>query len=435
MTQQEERETIAAVATGPARAAVAIIRVSGPHALTVSRALTGVDVPPRRASLRALRNPESDELIDSGIVLVFPGPDSVTGEDCAEFQVHGGVAVTREVLDLICSMPGVRAAAAGEFTRRAFSNGRLDLTQVEALADLIAADTPVQRRVATRAFEGWFGSDVRSWRDRLLTVRAAIEASIDFSDEDDVDVAATEIAADIDSLAWSMKEAYAGAVRQERVAAGLTVVLAGPPNAGKSSLLNAIARRDVAIVTSVPGTTRDVLDLRLELSGLPVTVRDVAGLRETDDAVERIGVARAHDAIQSADLVLWLSEDDAPCPVASAVLVRSKVDCRAVERRSGVLNVSSVTGEGVADVIALMQAHARDLAASAEVGWTLNRRQGDCLGRAIASLGSAQQGVASGLEFAAADLARACESLEELTGSIGVEHVLGTIFSRFCVGK
>ena len=307
-------DTIFAIASGVGRSAVAVIRISGPATSFVLRALlSGRPPDPRRASFRRLLDPASGDLLDKALVLWLPGPSTFTGEDQAELQIHGSPAVRAAVLRTLASLPSCRPAEAGEFTRRAFINGKLDLSAVEGLADLIDAETEAQRKQAVRQLEGRLAAQVEDWRERLIDALAACEAALDFSDEDDVpDEVAGNAAAVADAVRSDVVRAIVDSGRGERVREGFQVVIAGAPNAGKSTLLNALARRDVAIVSPIPGTTRDIIEIRCDLSGLPVTFVDTAGLRDSEDAIEREGISRARQRMGRADLVLWLvAADDA----------------------------------------------------------------------------------------------------------------------------
>ena len=305
-------DTIFAIASGVGRSAVAVIRISGPATSFVLRALlSGRPPDPRRASFRRLLDPASGDLLDQALVLWLPGPSTFTGEDQAELQIHGSPAVRAAVLRTLASLPSCRPAEAGEFTRRAFINGKLDLSAVEGLADLIDAETEAQRKQAVRQLEGRLAAQVEDWRERLIDALAACEAALDFSDEDDVpDEVAGNAAAVADAVRSDVVRAIVDSGRGERVREGFQVVIAGAPNAGKSTLLNALARRDVAIVSPIPGTTRDIIEIRCDLSGLPVTFVDTAGLRDSEDAIEREGISRARQRMGRADLVLWLVAAD-----------------------------------------------------------------------------------------------------------------------------
>jgi tRNA modification GTPase len=326
--------TIFARATPPGRSAVAIVRISGNHAGEALRALCGRAPPPRRATVRTLRDPASGEVLDRALVLMLPGPGTASGEDTAELHLHGGRAVVAAVLAALGRLPGLRAAEPGEFARRAFLNGKLDLAAAEGLAALIEAETAAQRRQALSQADGHLGRAVEAWRDRLIELRALAEAAIDFSDEEDVGDPAAGLLPTIAALASEIDGALAGAKAGERLREGVTVVVAGRPNAGKSSLLNRLAGRDAAIVTEIPGTTRDLIEVQLDLSGMPVTLVDTAGMRETADLVEQEGVRRARRRAGSADLVLWVTDARAPDLPGEAELppempvwvVRNKID-------------------------------------------------------------------------------------------------------------
>src|SRR4051812_21112392 len=300
-------DTIFAAASGFGRAAICVVRISGPRSRAALEAMTPGLPPPRKLALRTLRDPGSGESLDQALVAWFPGPHCFTGEDQAELHVHGGLATRAAILRILGDLEGCRTAEAGEFTRRAFLNGRMDLSQVEGLADIIDAETEAQRRQAMRQLEGGLGRVVEEWRGELLQILALLEASLDFSDEGDV---SDELEGLIEQRLLALAGAMAEALDDrsgERVRDGFTVVLAGAPNAGKSTLLNALARRDVAIVSPVAGTTRDVIEVRCDLGGLPVTFVDTAGIRDSSDSVEQQGVMRARARIASADLVLWLT--------------------------------------------------------------------------------------------------------------------------------
>ena len=304
-------DTIFAPASGAGRAAIAVVRLSGPGTGGVLESLAGRLPAPRRMTRAVLRDPASGEALDQALVVWMPGPHSFTGEDQAELHLHGGLAVRAAVLRTLAGLPGCRAAEPGEFTRRAFLNGRMDLSAVEGLADLIDAETEAQRRQALRQLEGRLGSLVESWRERLIECLALLEAALDFSDEPDVAAGVEEQAAVLGkNVTEELARHLAEGGRGERLREGFTVVLAGPPNAGKSTLLNALARRDVAIVSAIPGTTRDAIEVRCDLCGLPVTFVDTAGLRDTSDPIEIQGVSRTRAHVEQADLVLWLAAPD-----------------------------------------------------------------------------------------------------------------------------
>src|SRR6187455_486425 len=312
------RDTVFALSSGRPPAAIAVVRMSGPRAGDALKVLAGRLPEPRKAALARVRDPASGEAIDEALALWFPGPNSETGEDIAELQLHGGRAVIAAVLGALGRMEGLRPAEAGEFTRRAFENGRLDLTAIEGLADLIGAETEAQRRQAYRQLKGLLGDRAEAWRGRLIEALALVEARIDFADEADVpeDLLGPALKI-VQGLREEIGAALAGADRGERLRDGLVVAIAGPPNAGKSTLLNRIARREAAIVSPVPGTTRDVIEVHLDLDGYPVTLLDTAGIRASADPIEQEGVRRATEQARNADLVLWVvdtADEAAPIP-------------------------------------------------------------------------------------------------------------------------
>src|SRR6476469_5315161 len=331
-------QTIFALSSGRPPSAIAIVRVSGPQAGPALTALGG-KIPPARAATRVLLRDAAGQPLDDAVVLWFPGPASATGEDVAEFHVHGGRAVLASVFAALATLENMRAAEPGEFTRRAFENGKLDLTEAEGLDDLIHADTDRQRRQALRQLKGLLGDKARDWRARIIEASALIEAGIDFSDEGDVpaELIAPALAI-IKALVKEIEEVLAAQGRSERLRDGLVVAIAGPPNVGKSTLMNQLARREVAIVSPHAGTTRDVIEVQLDLDGYPVTVIDTAGIRETDDPVEQEGVRRARARAADADLLLWLTDTDAKPAEASDVptwLVRNKIDIAPASHRIG----------------------------------------------------------------------------------------------------
>src|SRR5882724_7213984 len=309
-------QTIFALSSGRPPNAISVVRVSGAHAGPILTSLAGKIPPPRRAT-RALIRDVNQQPIDDAVVLWFPGPKSATGEDVAEFHVHGGRAVLAALFAALSKLENVRAAEPGEFTRRAFENGKLDLTEAEGLDDLIHADTDRQRRQALRQLRGLLGDRARDWRAQIIEAQALIEAGIDFSDEGDVPAELiAPVLVRIKTLLGEIQSVLGAGGRSERLRDGLVVAIAGPPNVGKSTLMNQLARREVAIVSPHAGTTRDVIEVQLDLDGYPVTVIDTAGIRETDDPVEQEGVRRARNRAEEADLVLWLLEEGTPTPQA-----------------------------------------------------------------------------------------------------------------------
>ncbi|HEY7665359.1 MAG TPA: tRNA uridine-5-carboxymethylaminomethyl(34) synthesis GTPase MnmE [Xanthobacteraceae bacterium] len=450
-----DRDTIFALSSGRPPAAVAVIRVSGARARLALEALIGRVPVPRRASLARVRDPASGETIDEGLALWFPAPRSETGEDMAELQVHGGRAVIAAVLAALGKLAGLRPAEAGEFTRRAFEHGRMDLPAVEGLADLVAAETEAQRRQALQHLRGLLGERAESWRQRLIEMLALVEAGIDFPDEDDVprEVMARALAL-VEPLAEEIGAAGAG--QGERLREGLRVAIAGPPNAGKSTLFNRLARREAAIVSPFPGTTRDVLELHLDLGGYPVTVLDTAGMREANDPVEREGVRRAREQAAAADLVLWVVDaaareaagaGSAPTVQAGAMtwLLVNKIDLlrEPPTARNESMNktynqihfMSCATGAGLDELVGALARFAGEFF-PAEPALVTRERQRGHLREALLALRAAQQAGKEGAEEIMAEHLRlAARALGKVLGRVDVEDVLDVIFRDFCIGK
>lgn len=440
--------TIFALSSAPGRAGVAVIRVSGPNAGRALTALVGRAVAPRRATLCWLTDPETCEAIDRALVLWFPAPHSFTGEAVAEFHVHGGPAVVAAMLAALARFPGYEPAEPGAFTRRAFDNGKLDLTAVEGLADLIAAETEGQRRAALDLASGSLRAQCDAWRWMLTDAMAQIEAGLDFMDEGDVPA---EVAARarpiVASLHEHMRDSLDDRHRGEILRDGFQVVLAGPPNVGKSSLLNALAGRDVAIVSDEPGTTRDALDVRLDLGGYPVRVTDTAGLREAVGAIEAEGIRRTRARLSDAQLVVWLA-DAAAGPITApdagdvpadtpVLLVANKMDMAAVSALpEGWRGLSVRTGLGLDDLIAAIEDAAADRIMGPGGSPLITRaRHRAELERAAQALSDFLDGDPREAELRAEDLRLAAAALGRLTGRIDVEDVLGSIFGQFCIGK
>jgi tRNA modification GTPase len=429
-------DTIFALSSGRPPSGVAVVRISGPAAAAAVQALLGDLPPPRHARYGALRDPADGVVLDRALALFFPGPASATGEDVAELHLHGGRAVVAAVLRALGALPGLRPAEAGEFTRRAFASGKMDLAEVEGLADLIAAETEAQRRQALALASGALSRRIADWRAGLVKALALVEASIDFSDEGDVpDDLVTEARAVIGPLAAEVAAAVRDADRGERVRAGLTVAIAGPPNAGKSTLLNRLAGREAAIVSPLPGTTRDVLEVHLELAGQAVLLLDTAGLRETADAVEQEGVRRALARAEAADLVLWLSDDGAapPAALARAIRVRTKADLGGGVPADWV-GVSAHSGAGVEALLALLEREVEGLGGG-EPALVSRERQRRALAAASGHLARAALDFGGREELRAEELRLAARALDRVIGRVDVEDVLDALFGTFCIGK
>jgi tRNA modification GTPase len=424
-------DTIFALSSGAPPAGIAVIRVSGPGSRSALMRLAGRLPAPRMVSLALLRNPVDGEPLDRALLLWLPGPNTVTGEDMAELHCHGGRAVVAAVEGCLAAMPAMRRADAGEFTRRAFVHGRLDLTGVEGLSDLLAAETEGQRRAAFRMADGHFSRRVNDWSARLLDLSAMAEAALDFSDEDDVPDAAIEarMGEGISLLVDELTSALA-APSAERLRDGIRVVLAGPPNAGKSTLLNALVGRDAAIVSDIAGTTRDRIEVPAAIEGVPFLFTDTAGLRDaSDDRIERIGIDRARDALQAADIILWLGDADA-LPRNDAVLIAAQCD-RLPADRPGIA-VSAHTGQGMAQLVAALLAHSATVL-PAEGDYVLHQRQRQRVRQVKDHLLAAQR--TGDLLVVAEELRLARGAVDALTGRAGTENMLDRLFAGFCIGK
>ncbi len=437
MSGHDPQSTIVALSSAPGRAGVAVLRVSGPSVRFALETTAGIIPQPRLATLRVLRDAEG-QVIDRGLVLFFPGPTSFTGEDIVEFHIHGSRAVLAALLRHLTALPGLRLAEAGEFTRRAFEVGKLDLAAVEGLADLIDSETEWQRRQALRQMDGALGVLAAQWRTQLLEAMTLLAAEIDFSDEGDVDGPLHDEAMGIAaSVLGSLRRALGSFAMGERVREGFVVVLAGPPNAGKSSLLNALARRDVAIVSPVAGTTRDALEVRLDLDGLPVILIDTAGLRESLDPIEVEGVRRARALVERADLVLSLRGiDSEPYRTAEEVPqipVATKADLGGTVL-PGERAISVKNGEGLPELLAAIGEYLRGLG-QGEPALLTRERHRIAVADAIAALERATESAGAPSELLAEDIRLAVMALERLVGRIGVEDVLDHLFAGFCIGK
>jgi tRNA modification GTPase len=448
-------DTIFALSSGPPPAAIAVVRLSGPAARFGLETMTGRVPAPRRAALCTVTDPETSQPIDQALALWFPAPHSETGEDMAELQLHGGRAVIAATLTALSRLPGLRPAEAGEFTRRAFEHGRLDLTEVEGLADLIGAETEAQRRQAFRQLTGGLGEQAETWRTRLIEALALVEAGIDFSDEGDVpkDLVAPALGTAA-ALHDEIAAVLAGAERGERLREGLTVAIAGPPNAGKSTLFNYLARRDAAIVSPYPGTTRDVLEIHLDLGGYPLTVLDTAGIRSSADPVEREGVERARARAAAADLVLWVVDASEPPREAASAgasdgsrwLVLNKIDLldSSPERTQALaINplssqtfwISAQTGVGLERLVGSLSEHAA-MTFGREPALVTRLRHRHALAQCQAALRRAlAPGLAANEDLLAEELRAAATALGRLLGRVDVEDILDVIFRDFCIGK
>jgi tRNA modification GTPase len=435
-------QTIFALSSGRPPSAIAIVRVSGPAAGPALERLAR-KVPRPRMATRVLLRDLRGQPIDDAVVLWFPGPASATGEDIAEFHVHGGRAVLASLFAALSSIANVRAAEPGEFTRRAFEHGKLDLTEAEALDDLIHADTDRQRRQALRQLKGLLGDKARNWRAQIIEACALIEAGIDFSDEGDVPAELIAPAlAKIRVLLGEISEVLAAQGRTERLRDGLVVAIAGPPNVGKSTLMNQLARREVAIVSPHAGTTRDIIEVQLDLDGYPVTVIDTAGIRETDDPVEQEGVRRARARAAEADLVLWLTDVDSARPATESVapiwIVRNKIDLGSTNGQrpsDSIFAISASRGDGLTELVAALVGYAQEFFGSSEAGLIGRQRQRGLLEQAAASLQRSIEVVGKGEELAAEELRSAAYVLGRLLGQVDVEDILDVIFREFCIGK
>ena len=427
-------DTVYALATAQGRAGVAVIRISGPQAHQACIQLCGGLPEPRRAALRVVTDAEGVRL-DEALVLIFPQGASFTGEQVVEFHLHGSTAVVTAVLRVLSTIPGLRAAEAGEFTRRALENGRLDLAQVEGLADLIDAETEAQRRQALRVLSGDLGRVAEGWRRDLIRAAALLEATIDFADEDvPIDVT-PEVSALLTSVQADLRRESAGVSTAERVRSGFEVAIVGAPNVGKSTLLNALAGREAAITSEYAGTTRDVIEVRMDLGGLPVTLLDTAGLRDTTDVVEEIGIKRARERAALADLRVFLvDQGETPDmePEADDIVLRAKADL--LDEKSGA--VSGISGEGIESLVG--EITSRLSGRLAGLGIATRERHRVAMLRAVSSLDDAARHLALGpdtYDLTAEELRQAIRALESLVGRVDVENLLDEIFASFCVGK
>ena len=423
---QAAADTIVALSSGRVPSAIAVIRTSGAMAVAAAAAVAGPIPAPRRASLRALRSSDG-ALLDRGLVIVFPGPDTATGEDIVEYQCHGSKAVVDAVIDALAARPGVRRAEPGEFTRRALANGRIDLTQAEGLAELLEAENEAQRKSALLRAEGGLRRQVEAWRGALLALSAEAEVAIDYADEEDggmpFDPAhrLAALAVDIDRLL--------GSPRVERARDGVRLVVAGPPNAGKSSLVNALAGEARAIVTHIPGTTRDLIEVPLSIGGVPVTLVDTAGLRESADTVEAIGIGLARRALERSDILLWLGRAEESPRHPCCLQIASKADLGGSGEG---LRLSVVSGEGLEPLRDWIVAKARTMLPSNEQPG-LNAREAELIEQCRNAL--IRAATLGDPVMIAEELRLARSALDQVSGYSGVDSLLDALFGRFCLGK
>jgi len=446
--------TIYALSSGAVPSGIAVIRVSGPQTRGIVKAVCGSVPTERKAVLSRLRDPVNGDLVDEGLILFFEGPRSFTGEDVAELHCHGGRAVVGKLLEILGRFEDTRPAEAGEFTRRAFDHGHMDLTAVEGLADLIAAETEIQRKQAVRQMGGALGKLYEDWRRRLIHMRAMIEADFDFADEEDVPGSvANEVWSEAAALNAEISAHLSKSRNGERLRSGLQVVLMGAPNAGKSSLLNAIAGRDVAIVTEEAGTTRDVIEVHLDLNGYPLTLVDTAGIRDTVGLIEKEGIRRAKARAQDADLILWAMEpggvalDNPEAGLTSDLreqvphwIIHTKSDLETLPKQdsSGTIKQISCSDQNEAGTRSLFEAlthFAEETISYGEAPLATRERHRTYLSECLKGLASAVEAAHLPAELRAEDLRRAADALGRITGRIDVEDLLDVIFRDFCIGK
>jgi len=427
-------DTIFALSSGAPPAAIAIMRISGPTAFDILRGLAGRVPAPRRASVCSLWAPETQEILDKALVLVFPGPDTATGEDLVELHLHGGRAVVRAVENAIAHFPGARRAEAGEFTRRAFTNGRMDLNEAEGLADLLSAETEWQRRAATKMFGGAFSAAIEEYRQAVLQLSALTEAELDFSDEGDVGSQNNiAITGGCERLRQQIAQLLASPPA-EKLKDGLRIVLAGPPNSGKSTLLNALVGREAAIVSDIAGTTRDMIEVPVAVEGVALLFTDTAGLRDDSaDVIERIGIDRSNAAMQQADILLWLGLEGAGPAHPSLIEISAKSDVIGSDAKSpDALSVSAQTGAGISALLHMVAARAKTLLPPPDE-FAINARQRRILDDAGTALAACSE--STDWLIIAENLRQVRLALDALTGRAHTEDLLDTIFGKFCVGK
>lgn len=436
-----QSDTVFALSSGRLPAGIAVVRITGPHTRDILVQLTGSLPLARYAAFRSVKD-RTGQVIDHGLVLFFPGPGSFTGEDSAEFQVHGSVAVVDALLAALSTFDGCRLAEPGEFTRRAFSNGKMDLTMAEGLADLINAETESQRRLAVEVSSGAQRDIYKGWRRELIEGRALIEAELDFSDESDVPGAVSDIVwPKMQNLSERIHQHIESGKRGSIIRDGFRIAILGAPNAGKSSLLNALAGRDVAIVSEEAGTTRDLIEVRLNLGGVAVFVTDTAGLRETDQKVEKIGIERAIEKAATADLALFLEDSVNPISIDEAVdhgqIIRigTKSDLSAGSTKKWDFVISTMTGDGLDDLVAKLTSIAVSAAGDSSDPLPTRRRHMDLLTKASDEIVQSTNLANLPLELRAEHLRRASTLIGRITGDVDVEEILDVVFSEFCIGK
>ena len=434
-------DTIFALSSSPGRAGIAVIRISGPRALAALNDMAGETPAPRMATLRKIRA-QSGLIIDEAMVLYFEGPHSATGENIVEFHVHGAPAVTAFMLSELSDRAGLRLALPGEFSKRAFMNGKLDLVEVEGLSDLLAAQGEAQRRLAMRQFLGEASAVYESWRHATLSALALHEAAIDFSDEDDIALKARDSAtAIIVDLVGQLSAALKQSEKFAAVRSGLRLVIAGAPNVGKSSLMNCLLGRDAAIVSSQAGTTRDVVVAEIMFEGMPLSLADTAGLRgETDDEIERVGMARAQAAVQDADILVWVRSPDVSETVGPErkpdVIVQNKSDLQLIRNQNdGGVSISALNGLGISELQGQLRALVRQRMVGLEDAVVVRQRHIKAIQNSIRLLNECLLKPNRAAELVCEDLRGAAHCLGEITGHIEVEELLAKIFSEFCIGK
>jgi tRNA modification GTPase len=440
-----QKPSIFACSTGSGRAGIAVVRVSGPQAKQAIESLAAPLPEPRRVSFRTIKTQDGSMILDRGLVVWFQAPHSATGEDVVEFQIHGGPAVVEVLLRELSNIDGLIPAGPGDFSRRAFENGVLDLVEIEGLADLLAAETEAQRRIAMRQFSGEASSVYEQWRARLVQALAYLEASIDFADEDGVaETAVSQVRPIVSVLRDDLLAALQASQQSAAVRRGLRVVIAGAPNVGKSSLLNALVGRSAAIVSPIAGTTRDVVAAAMVIDGVPISVSDTAGLRaSTNDAIEKQGIERSHTEIAAADILVWVTNadqrDDAAPPRKPDVLVLNKADlgnADSIQVRNEIAHrVSAKTGAGMAELKKSLTDLVQAKTSVASNAVMVRLRHSLAVEESIRFLNDALEKDSGALELMAEDVRKAASALASITGRVGVEELLGQIFSEFCIGK